>query len=403
MERRRRTDHLPPAHGLADQPLERARAACDAVAAAGFAAAMALHVPDDGSQGVLCGASGRIEPLLDVARGLARTAAREGRALRCVDTEGRSTGLHWRHAAVPVGRTAGGTVVLVVSDTRLARREAQALATWAAPAAAAGLRVRGGPCAAIARGLVRDFDADLVAFALFAQSGMVLNVHVRTGALLHACRIPSDTIWGEVARHGAAFTLGDLPMHAGAELLGSMGMHTAGLVGLENGNGIAIGALGVASAGDLSLDVAHELLARAPQLGPELMARLSSTIVPVPDEDGTIDLRILAARVGCRRFAMYERDGAKLRLVAAHADDGTRLTTGPDAIEEQLVTWAAEQGVGVVGEDAAAVLVGTDTVLYAQDPGKRPLECLRLALGDVRRNPFGAEEPDDGSQQADAA
>lgn len=400
--RRRRTDQLPLPAQLPLEPLDRARAACEHVADAGFEASLALHVPDDGSQGVLCGASGRIEPLLDVARGLSRTAARDGRALQLLDTEDRLGRARWRHAAIPVGRTTSGTVVLVASDQRLARREGQALAAWAAPADVRGMRVRGGPCGALARELARQFASDTVAIALFAQSGMILNLHVRSGALLHGSRIPTDTVWGEVARHGAAFTLGDLAMHPGTELLGSVGMRTAGLVGLENGNGIAIGALGIGSTADLDLDIAHQLLACSPSLGPQLMSKLSSTNVPVPDEDGTVDLRVLAARVGCRRFAMYERAGAELRLVSAHSHDGSRLVSPPDELEEQLVCWAAQKGIGVVSEDAAAVLIGDHTVLYAQDPGKRALDCLRLALQDVRRNPFGGEDTADG-ERADAA
>lgn len=402
--RRRRTDLLPPPAQLPREPLDRARAACDFVSAAGFEAALALHVPDDGSQGVVCGATGRVDALLDVARGIARSAAREGRALQLLDTDGpRATSLRWRHAAIPLGRTPSGTVVLVTSDGRLARREGQALAAWAAPADIRGMHVRGGPCGTIVRSLAREFSADAVVIALFAQSGIMLNVHVRSGALLQARRIPTDTVWGEVARHGAAFTLGDLAMHPGTELLGSLGMRTAGLVGLENGNGIAIGALGVATAGELDLDIAHRLLARSPGLGPELMSLLSSTPVPTPDEHGTVDLRVLAARVGCRRFAMYERSGAELRLVAAHAEDGSQLVSPPDELEEQLVCWAAQKGIGVVNDDAAAVLIGDHTVLYAQDPDKRALDCLRLALQDVRRNPFGSEEQQAEGEQADAA
>jgi hypothetical protein len=396
--RRRRTDQLPLPAELPHEPLDRARAACDFVSAAGFEAALAVHVPDDGSQGVLCAGTGRVDPLLDVARGLARTVTREGRALQLLDTDDRKGNNHWRHAAIPVGRTHNGTMVLITSDSRLARREGQALATWAAPANVLGMRVRGGPCTRLARDLAREFEADTVMIALFASSGMLLNLHVRSGALLHGSRIPTDTVWGEVARHGAAFTLGDLSLHPGTELLGSVGMRTAGLVGLENGRGIAIGALGVASAGDLDLDVAHHLLGRAPELGPEIMTTLSSTSVPVPDETGSVDLRLLAARVGCRRFAMYERQGAELRLVSAHTYDGSRLMSPPDEMEEQLVCWAADKGIGVVSEDAAAVLIGDHTVLYAQDPDRRALDCLRLALQDVRRNPFG-----EGDETAEAA
>ncbi|MCW2920771.1 MAG: hypothetical protein JWL76_645 [Thermoleophilia bacterium] len=398
--RRRRTDHLPHPGLLPAEPLGRARAACDLAAAAGFDASLAIHVPDNGSQGVLCGASGRVEPSIDVARGVARSAAHEGRALQLIDADGPVRGIGLRHAAVPVGRTEDGTIVLVVSDSRLTRREGQALATWAAPDAVSGMRVRGGACAGITRRLARDHGADVVVLALFAASGIRLDVHVRSGAMLHTCRVPSDTVWGEVARHGAAFTLGDLAMHPGTALLGSLGMRTAALVGLENGHGIAIGALGIASVGDLDIDIAHHLLADAPALGPEVMARLSTTSVPVPAPDGTVDLRLLAARVGCRRFAMYERVGTELHLVAAHGPDGTPLGAHPDELETQLVGWAAQKGVGVVSDDAAAVLIGNHTVLYAQDPGKRALDCLRLALQDVRRNPFGGEDLADDERAA---
>lgn len=398
--RRRRTDQLPPPGLLPAEPLGRARAACELAAAAGFDASLAIHVPDNGTQGVLCGASGRVEPLLDIARGVARNAAHEGRALQIVDADGAIRGEGQRHAAVPVGRTDDGTIVLVVSDPRLTRREGQALATWAAPDAVSGMRVRGGACAGITRRLAREHGADVVVLALFASSGIRLDVHVRSGARLHTCRVPSDTVWGEVARHGAAFTLGDLTMHPGTALLGSLGMRTAALVGLENGNGIAIGAVGIASAGDLHIDVAHHLLAAAPDLGPEVMGRLSTTSVPVPAPDGTVDLRLLAARVGCRRFAMYERVGAELHLVAAHGANGMPIPPDPDDIETQLVGWAAQKGVGVVSDDAAAVLIGNHTVLYAQDPDKRALDCLRLALQDVRRNPFGGEDRADDERAA---
>jgi len=400
MERRRRTDLLPLPALLPAAPLDRARAACDHVASIGFGSVLALHVPDDGTQGVLVGAIGRVEQLLDVARGVARRAVNEGRAVQVVDADGPLRGASARCAAVPLGRTNDGTVVLVVGDPRLTRRECQALAAWAAPIDASGMRIRGGACSGIARRVAREQHADVIVLALFAASGIQLDVHVRSGALLHSCRVPSDTVWGEVARHGAAFTLGDLSMHPGAELLASVGMRTAALVGLENGSGLPIGALGIASAGDLHIDVAHHLLAAAPNLGPELMGRMSSTPVPVPAPDGTVDLSVLAARVGCRRFAMYERVGTELHLVAAHGEDGAALASEPDALEQQLVGWAAQKGVGVVSDDAAAVLIGNHTVLYAQDPGKRALDCLRLALQDVRRNPFGAEERDDDERAA---
>lgn len=390
--RRRRTDQLPPAALLPEDPVTRARAAGELAAAAGFAASCGIVVPDDGGQGLVCAASGRIDPLLDVARGSARAVALDGRALRLVDTDSRGADARNRHAAIPVGRAGSSTVVLVVSDPQLTRREGQALATWAAPPRAAGLRVRGGPCGALARRIAREYGADAIVLALFATSGLRVDLHVRSGALLDSSRVPADTVWGEVARHGAAFTLGDLALHPGTGLLNAVGMHTAAMVGLENGHGIAIGALGVATGGEFDVDIAHQLLSLSPSLGPEVMARMSATSVPVAAKDGTVDLRLLAARVGCRRFAMYERIGAELQLVSAHARDGSKLVSPPDELEEQLVAWAAQKGVGVVSEDAAAVLVGRHTVLYAQDPDRRALDCLRLALQDVRRNPFGAEE-----------
>lgn len=389
--RRRRTDHLPQPQLLPDDPLARGRRACEHASLVGFAAACAVHVPDDGSQGVVCGAVGRIESLLDIARGSARSVAGEGRALRLVDTDVPGVGSHQRHAAIPLGRSGAGTVVLVVSDPRLTQREGQALAAWAAPPQASGLRVRGGACTGIARRIARQHGADVVVMALFAASGMRLDLYVRSGALLHSCRVPTDTVWGEVARHGAAFTLGDLKLHPGTELLGSVGMRSAALVGLENGHGLPIGALGIARVSDFDLEISHELLALAPELGPEVMTRMSSTSVPVPAGDGSVDLSVLAARVGCRRFAMYERIGAELRLVSAHDRSGSPAPATPDATELQLVSWAAQKGVGVVNDDAAAVLIGNHSVLYAQDPSKRALDCLRLALQDVRRNPFGAE------------
>ncbi|MCB0879510.1 MAG: hypothetical protein KDC46_11110, partial [Thermoleophilia bacterium] len=104
MERRRRTDRLPLPAQLPADPLARGRAACDHATMAGFAASCALVIPDDGSQGVLAGASGRIDPILDIARGAARSIAGDGAALRLVDVDGRghATAAH-RHAAVPLG------------------------------------------------------------------------------------------------------------------------------------------------------------------------------------------------------------------------------------------------------------------------------------------------------------
>ena len=402
--RRRRTDKLPTEDLLPADPLGRVRAACDALQSVGIESALGLQLPTDGGQGVLCAAAGRTEHSLDVARGLARHAVGSGRSLAVLDSTERIGLRRWRHAAIPIGAVRDGTIVLVVSDPRLTRREAQAIATWAAAADTGSLHVEGGPCAELTRGIAREFGADTVVLALFAPAGMHVQLHLRSGALLHSWRIPSDTVWGEVARHGAAFTLGDLELHAGVELLASVGMRSAGMVGLENGHGIAIGALGIASAGELDVDVSHHLLARAPLLGPEIMERLSSTTVPVPEQDGSVDVAQLAARVGCRRFAMYEIEGDGVRLVAAHAPDGSTFEGPADEYETDLVVHAIEERTGVLGPHAAAVMIGDHTVLYAQDPERRALECLRRALQDVRRNPFGGAEHDDGELgAADAA
>jgi hypothetical protein len=391
MTRRRRTDQLLPLDASSNDPLRRAQVVCEALGSAGFDATVAIRVPHAGGQGVVCASHGRVEPLIDFTRGFARQACNDGRALSMIDAHERFGLRRLKHAAIPIGTVREGIVVLVVSDSRLSQREGLAIAAWAAPSHVEGLRVAGGPCVDMARTIAGEFAADTVVFALFAQAGVLLQMHARSGGLLHACRVPADTVWGEVARHGAAFALGDLPMHPGAEMLASLGMQTAGLVGLENGHGIAIGALGVASRSPLDIDTSHRLLERAPHIGPQLMQQLSETTVPVPDADGTIDVGLLAARVGCRRFAMYERTDAGLELVAAHTRDGSRLVSPPDELERQLVTWAAQRGVGVVSDGAAAVLIGEHTVLYAHDQSRRALDCLRLALQDVRRNPFDAE------------
>ncbi|MBC7460533.1 MAG: hypothetical protein H7287_04155 [Thermoleophilia bacterium] len=390
--RRRRTDQLASAERLPLDPLARARAACSILEASGIEASLALQLPADGGQGIICAAAGRTEHAVDVARGLARHAVSTARPLALLDSTERIGLRRWRHAAMPIGAVRDGAIVLVVSDPRLTRREAQAITAWVAAPETGSLTVDGGPIASLAHGIAHEFGADTVVLALFAEAGMLVQLYLRSGALLHTWRIPSDTVWGEVARHGASFTLGDLELHPGVELLASVGMRNAALVGLENGHGIAIGALGVASSDELDIDVAHHLLARAPLLGPEVMNRLSSTQVPVAEEDGSVDVGLLAARVGCRRFAMYRVDQGALQLVSAHAPDGTIDTTSPQELETRLAGWALEQGTGVVAEHAAAVLIGTHTVLFASDPERRPLECLRRALQDVRRNPFSAQE-----------
>jgi hypothetical protein len=355
-----------------------------------------LHVADDGAAVVPLASAGIVHPLEAVAAGMARRISRDGRPLIVVDSEERRSGRRWRHAACPLAHGEGGTYVLALCDTTLPRREAQAIATWAAPRDPGAMRVYGGRSTHLAHSLARRLDVDVVAFGIFAASGMHLRLHTRSGALLQIARVPNETVWGEAARHGAAFTLGDLPVHDGAAALAALGMSTAALVGLDNGGGVPLGALGVASSGRIAPDMAHELLGIGPGVGPEIMRALATTEVPVPDADGTINLDVLAARVGCERFAMYDFSGGEVRFVAAHARDGSLQRVAPDERERALVRQAVEHGIGAFGPQAAAVLVGGHTVLYAHDPGKRVLECLRRALDDIRRNPFGGglEEQD---------
>jgi hypothetical protein len=395
---RRRTDHLPNPATLPSDPLARARAACDALAECGIDVAFGLQLADTGP-GMLCATAGHVGDLLEVGRGLARQAVVHGRALRMAESEESRLPRRWHLAAMPCGSIGDDQVVLVVADPTLSQREAQAMAAWVAPAGANN-EGAGGPCAPLARGLAADYDCDVVLVALFAQSGMLVNLHTRSGGLLRSWRAPIDTVWGEAARHHAAYVLGDLHMHPGAESLASLGMQAAAVIGIENGSGVAVGAIAVASTRQLDMDIAQRLLERAPVLGPQVMSLRSRSAVPTPDASGAVALRGFAARVGCRRFAMYAREGSALRLVSAHAEDGTVLASPPDPYEEQLVCWAAEKGVAVASDDAAAVVVGGDTILYAHDPGKRPIERLRLALQDLRHSPFDAADGDDGRAAA---
>jgi hypothetical protein len=397
---RRRTDHLLPPEGLPSDPAARGRVACDAVIDAGFDSAIALHVTGRDRQAEICAAAGQAEGLADVARGLAERVALTGESLNLSDNPDGDLRLRWRFAAMPCGTVKDGSIVLVVADPNLSQREGQAIAAWVAPPGARS-EGNGGPCAPLARQIAGEFGVDIVVFALFAQAGMLLDLHVRSGGLLRTWRIPIDTIWGDAARQGSAFVLGELHRHAGAESLASLGMGSAGIAGLENGNGLAAGALGIAArdADAIDTDTARALLDRAPLLGAQIMALRSQTLVPVADSAGTVELESFAARVGCRRFALYAREGNHLRLVSAHDASGKVTSPMTDSFEEQLVCWAAEKGIAVVSEDAAAVVVGETTVLYAADPKRRPMDALRLALQDLRHHPFGSGTIDFGDEQ----
>jgi len=386
---RRRTDHLAALASLPVDPLARAQAATEALHACGFDVAFAVQAPNGSErEGLLCSVAGHVDPVLQAGRMLAGDVAQTGKALRMIGSESPAGR---RMAAVPCGALRDSQLMLVVADPDLTEREAQSIAAWVAPPTA-GVDADGGPCSPLAHSLATEFGAEVVVIALFTQSGMLMNLHTRSGALLRAWRVPVDTVWGEAARHGAAFVLGDLHLHPGAESLASLGMNAAAVVGIENGSGVAIGAIGVGASRELDVTIAQDLLERAATIGPQVMTLRSRSRVPSPNAEGAIELRGFAERVGCRRFALYARSGNVLRLVSAHDQNGAVLAAPPDQDEEQLVCWAAEQGVAVASDDAAAVLVGGDTVLYARDPGKRPIECLRLALQDLRHSPFAAGE-----------
>lgn len=373
-------------HALAALPTEvqsRSEAAHDALAALGFAH-VGVFAVDDRHASVSAGDAGG--ELASGAAAQAVAVARSGRMAYANDPR-QTPG---RFCAVPVGSAGDGvSYVLAVADGDLTLHEAQAIAI-AAAGPTDGQAVRGGgACGELAAHIAGDFCADLVVISLFAQAGMLLSVHTRSGDLLYSWRCPADTVWGEAARHGAAFSLGELQMHPGAEGLAAVGMRSVAVAGLENGAGVAIGAIGIASARQLSPDAASGLLAAASSLGPRIMDACGRSEVPTVDETGAVEMRAFATRVGCRRFAVYTRANGELSLSAAFAEDGTRLVAPPHQHEEYLVQCAIARGVGLTTDDAAAIPVGDDTVLYAHDPATRPMDRLRLALQDMHANPYG--------------
>jgi hypothetical protein len=390
--RRRRTDELPRHADLPGDARDRMHAICDALVRCGFADAFAFSGRASVAGVRLFTHAGSAAVEVERAAQLARSAMSSGRTMTLASPPPQVESMPM--AAVLVGDTPSSREVVIIADPRLSRREAEAVAAWSAPAdlpSGAGV----GSCGHVARELAAQHAADAVVLALFAETGMLLNLHVRSGGLLRTWRLPVDTVWGEAARHEAAFMLGELQMHPGAESLASLGMQTAAIVGMTSSQGTALGSVGLASRGHLDVDVPRLLLGQAADIGSQVMNLRATTPVPVADADGLVELRLFAARVGCRRFAMYSLSGHVLRLASAHAEDGSVLVSPPDPYEEQLVCWAAEKRIAVVSENAAAVMVGDDTVLYAQDPGKRAIDCLRRALHDLRRNPYLA-----GGEQA---
>lgn len=387
---RHRIDTLFAAPPLPGDVGERARMACAVLERAGFHAVVALHVRDSERSPIPCGSGGAADGIADVARGVATRFARDAQPLLVLDvptSHGRGGTL--RVAAVSLGRVVGGQAVLVMADPRLTQREAQALAAWTTHPSSP---VQLAPCGALARDLAAEFDADVITLSIFARSGLTQQMFVRSGGLVRSWRSPADTVWGEAARHGSAYALGDLHLHPGMELYAAMGMRQAAIVGLGSPDGLGIGALGVSSAGHLGQDIPHVLLERAPAIGRDVMSMLADDPTPLarPETDDamqSVDVRAFAISVGCRRLALYQRDGQTLRLIAACAEDGSRLLAPPDPREPELVRQAALSGQAAETGDAVAIAVGEKTVLYAQDPHARPGEQLRRALGELRQPP----------------
>ena len=54
-------------------------------------------------------------------------------------------------------------------------------------------------------------------------------------------------------------------------------MNSAAIAGFENGQGLAVGSVGVARAGDLPDGIAYEMIERAAIMGPEIMDLRAAT------------------------------------------------------------------------------------------------------------------------------
>jgi hypothetical protein len=360
----------------------------------GMQSAVALLLTDEEfAAPMMIAGAGRVDLVADMARALADRVEREHRALIVVEPDG-SAGDPTismlrpleRHAAMLIGTHRDGNIVLVVSDPNLSRREAEAIAVWSAGAQEAA--PFGGVCGQLAHDIAQEFDAEVVATAVFVNSSILVTLHARSGALIRAWRVPPDTVWGEAARHGAAFVLGDLHRHPGAEALESLGMTSAAVLGLDNGSGVAIGAVGIASRSDLPMEAADRLINMSPTIASRLLKSRAAPLDAVRGDESSVELTALAASVGCDRFCVYSRTApGELTLISAHYADGRLQDPDPDLLEEQLIGWAVEQGGAVSIDTAAAVLIGEETVLYARDEKRNPMTRLRNALIALRDEP----------------
>lgn len=131
------------------------------------------------------------------------------------------------------------------------------------------------------------------------------------------------------------------------------------------------------------------------------MLAMSSTAVPVLDTDGTVRFPLLAARVGCERFAVYERNAFGYSLVSSHDQFGRKVDTMPLDFESEIVH-VADTNIASVYESAAALKIGDSTIFLFNDSQKPAMECLRRALQDLRCNPFSGGSGSE-NQYRDAA
>lgn len=394
-------------HGLLAGPAEhpagsRAASAADALVRAGARAACAMHITDPQLPAFMGKASGAADGIAEIARPIAERMMQTGRAIRVVEMGNRALGTHQRFVGIACGSNDDdGAVILVVNDEQLPTYTAEAIAvalsnpTEVDQPHLADCRA----CSALTRDIATEFDAGIVGISLFSRAGMRTDLHVRSGELLRRTRLPLESVWGDAARAGAAFNLADLRQHRGMESLGSIGMSHAAVVALENEAGVPVGAVGVAAPHELPDDISLRLLDRSRDYAREVMqaharSRVSSSPArPVLSHSARreqhVELRELAARIGCHRVAIYQGEGEGLGMVGCFAGDGSSLVSPPDAYEEELVRMAAYRGVSVVTEQAAVVLLSNGVLIYASDSERDPMEAIQFALQDLLDDPYG--------------
>ncbi len=377
-----------------DDPLERARQAGRVLVMAGCRASCVVQLADGAPDPLVRGGAGDVASLAAVAVPLAEGLVDSGRALRVVDAGSRSPGgARLRFAAVSCGQRAGVATVVVLSGDGLSTHQLETVAMLLSappgqPEPPVGIQR---PCSLLARDLAGEGAADLVSIALFARAGMQLDLHVRSGDLLRRRRVPVGSIWGEAARHGAAYRIGELRQHRGTEHLAALGMEEAVLVSLENDAGVPVGTIGLAARERLPDGLATGLLERTRTLAREVMESHAHTPAQRAHPGAVsqdIELRVLARSVGCRRFAVYMPQGSELVLLGSFAADGQSLAAPPDPFEQELVRTALERTVSITTEGAAVVLLANGVLLYASDSRRDPMQAIQSALRDLVDGPL---------------